>query len=138
MPNHYHLLVRQNTELPISTLVLKVCSGYGKVFNKKYDRVGSLFQDQFKAVHVNRNEYLLHLSAYIHQNPKVAGLVGDLGKWKYSSYQEYLEENTGGLCDKKIILEQFRDVREYERMVRESYDTIKSNKNIGQYLIDHE
>lgn len=139
MPNHYHLLVRQNTDLPISALVLKVCSGYGKVFNKRHDRVGSLFQDQFKVVHVDRNDYLLHLSSYIHQNPKVAGLVGALEDWRYCSYSEYASlKAAGGLCDTDIVLGQFKDAREYIRFVDESYAVIKEHKNLKHYLIDHE
>src|SRR3989344_1781777 len=42
MPNHFHLLLKQNTELPLSKLILKVCSSYSKYFNKKYERVGAL------------------------------------------------------------------------------------------------
>ena len=47
MPNHFHLLIRQNSEIPTSKLMLKICSSYSKVFNKKYERVGHIFQDQF-------------------------------------------------------------------------------------------
>lgn len=138
MPNHYHLLVRQNSELPVGALVLKVCGGYAKVFNKKYHRVGSLFQDQFKAVHVDRNEYLLHLSAYIHQNPKVAGLVSDMGAWEYSSYPEYVRQVEWEVCDKKIILDQFQGPDAYSVFANESFEFIKKNKEAERYLMDYE
>src|SRR3989338_10709114 len=52
MPNHFHLILRQNSNIPTSKLILKVCSSYAKVFNKKHDRVGHVFQDQFKQIQI--------------------------------------------------------------------------------------
>ena len=63
MPNHYHFLIRQNADVSIAKLISKVCTGYSKYFNKKYGRVGHLFQDKFKAVLVEDNDYLRWLSA---------------------------------------------------------------------------
>src|SRR3989344_4694834 len=118
MPNHYHLLIRQETKLPLSALMLKVRSGYGKYFNKKYDRVGSLFQDQFKAVHINTDTSLKHLSAYIHQNPTVAGLVERAEEWPYSSYRKYMSESTAGsLSSPEILLSEFKDRDKYKEYV---------------------
>lgn len=104
MPNHFHLLVGQHTELPVSALMLKVATSYSKLFNKKYSRVGSIFQDQFKAVRVESNEQLLYLSAYIHLNPKKTG-IGVISTYPYSSYQEYLS-GEGNTCSKDLLLEQ--------------------------------
>ena len=106
MPNHFHILLRQNTEIPISKLVSKVCTSYAKYFNKKYDRVGTLFQDQFKAVLVTSNDQLLWLSSYIHKNPLKAGLVSNLYDYKYSSYLDYVGRSRDALCKKNIVLEQ--------------------------------
>lgn len=125
MPNHFHLLLRQNTELPISTLMLKICTSYCKIFNKKYDRVGSLFQDQFKTVHVTTNEQLLHLSAYIHLNPKTAKLVRNAVTYPYSSYKEYASGKEG-LCEKSILLEQSGGPREYRILVDTTWIREKS------------
>ena len=75
MPNHFHWLLRQNEDVPVNVFVHKICTGYSKYFNKKYERIGHVFQDQFKAVDVVTEEQLLWLSAYIHTNPVVAGLV---------------------------------------------------------------
>lgn len=136
MPNHFHFLIRQNTELSISTLMLGLCGGYSKYFNKKYKRVGSLFQDQFKAVHVDSNEYLLWLSAYIHQNPTIARLVAKLSKYKFSSYPDYCWDRGGVLCDKSLILEQFSNADAYAKFVADSYETIKNRKDLERLLID--
>ena len=130
MPNHFHLLVRQNTNIPISMLVNKSCSSYSKYFNKKYDHVGHLFQDQFKAIHIDNDEYLLWLSAYIHQNPKVAG-IATLADYKWSSFLDYtgsLRGEAGLYCDKDIILKRFKSYNEYGKYVDDSYEIIKNRK----------
>ncbi len=122
MPNHYHFLIRQNSELPISALMLGLTTGYSKYFNKKYERVGSLFQDQFKAVHVGSNEQLLWLSAYIHQNPKVAGLSRRLEDYEYSSYREYIDSNQRQLCDTNIVLGQLQKEMNYQQYIIDNAD----------------
>ncbi|MSR70879.1 hypothetical protein EXS62_02460 [Candidatus Kaiserbacteria bacterium] len=128
MPNHYHLLLRQNSSLSLSSLMLGLTTGYSKYFNKKYARVGSLFQDQFKAVGVSSNEQLLWLSAYIHQNPKISGLVEHSEEYPYSSYRTYLTPGGVQLCDTKIVLEQFLKRENYQEYVESSLDAIKSRK----------
>ena len=106
MPNHFHLLIRQNSKSKINELMLRICGSYAKYFNKKYDRVGSLFQDQFKATLVDKNNYLLWLSSYIHKNPQKGKLTDKLEDWEWSSYLDYLDQNKESICDKKIILDQ--------------------------------
>lgn len=113
MPNHFHLLIQQKTELPVSKLLLKICTGYSIYFNKKNNRVGSLFQDAFKAVPIENNEQLLWVSLYIHENPKKSALVKSLEDYKWSSFLDYKEGKEQKLCNKKIILEQFHSEESY-------------------------
>ena len=47
MPNHFHFLIRQNTDVGIEKLIQKVITSYVMYFNRKYNRVGGLFQDAF-------------------------------------------------------------------------------------------
>lgn len=136
MPNHFHLVVRQNTSLPISALMLAVAGGYAKCFNKKYGRVGTLYQDQFKAVHIATNEQLLWLSAYVHQNPRVAGIVTSLSEWAPSSYLDFIGLRRGTLCDGTAVLEQFRTRREYQSFVDDAYERIRDHKDVARQLID--
>jgi len=117
MPTHIHLGTVQNTDLPLSALMSKVSTSYSKYFNKKYNRVGSVFQDQFKAVIVKSNEQLLWLTAYIHNNPLKAGLVKDLKDYPYSSHLDYIGARNGTLCKKDLILGQFRSAGEYEKAI---------------------
>jgi len=140
MPNHFHLLIKQNSEIPISALVLKLCGGFSKYFNKKHNRVGSLFQDKFKAVRIYRNEQLLWTSLYIHENPLKAGLVHDLFSYKWSSYLDYVNLQNNNLCKKEIILEQFDSSKEYLKYFKTSTNEKIKNNLIGHQdlLIDNE
>jgi putative transposase len=122
MPNHYHILIKQNSDVEVSTLISKVFTSYSMYFNKKYKRVGPIFQDSFKAVNVGNDEYLSWLSVYIHQNPSVAGLVWDLNQWKWSSYPEYLN-GEGGVCEKGVVLDRYKNIIEYRKVVENSYDS---------------
>ena len=136
MPNHYHFVLRQNGEESISTLMLNFGSGYSKYFNRKYDRVGSVFQDQFKAVRIDSNEYLLWLSAYVHQNPTVGKLVKSPEQYRFSSYIDYIGKRGGTLCDKQVILDQFKDPHKYVSFVADSLEAIKARKDLESLLID--
>lgn len=138
MPNHFHLLIKQNKEIRTSQLILRVCTSFSKYFNKKYDRVGHLFQDQFKQEPVGDNSYLSWLSAYIHQNPKTSGLVEKTENYKWGSYQDYIDLSRGLIkCDKKIILDQFKTVSVYRDFVESSYEVIKKRKDLECLLLDN-
>lgn len=109
MPNHFHLLVKQSSALSIDKFMNSLALRYVIYFNRKYKRTGGLFQDVYKAVSVNTDEQLLHLSRYIHQNP--------LGKNKFSrksslsdflvqpsSYPEYLgHRNTDWITTQEVL-----------------------------------
>ncbi|MBL8029912.1 MAG: transposase [Candidatus Doudnabacteria bacterium] len=135
MPNHFHLLIRQNGDTEISKLVSKICTSYSKYFNKKYGRVGHLFQDAFKSVLIKNDSQLAWLSAYIHQNPKVSGIVESLKKYQWSSYLDYLGVRNGTLCEKKFILD-MQSSDGYESFVENSYERIRERKDLEKLLID--
>ncbi|MBI4991459.1 transposase [Candidatus Gottesmanbacteria bacterium] len=66
MPNHFHFLVYQKTADAIDKFMNSLITRYVMYFNRKYKRVGPLFQGIYKAVSVETNEQLIHLSRYIH------------------------------------------------------------------------
>lgn len=76
MPNHIHLLLRTRN-MPLSKFMQKLLTGHANYFNKKYDRVGHLFQNRYKSILVQTEIYLLKLVRYIHVNPLEAGIVSD-------------------------------------------------------------
>lgn len=79
MPNHFHLLLYQQSTDGVVKLMRRLMTGYVMYFNNKYNRVGSLFQGTYKASRINADAYLQHISRYIHMNPK------DYLDWPYSS-----------------------------------------------------
>lgn len=90
MPNHFHLLLHQRDETSIDKFMNSLFTRYPMYFNRKHKRVGVLFQDEYKAVRVTREEQLLHLSRYIHKNPEKILQGGPLQNFPYSSYLEYI------------------------------------------------
>ncbi len=69
MPNHFHLIFEQLEDGGISSFMQKLGIGYTKYFNEKYERSGVLFQGKFKAILIDRDEYLNYLMQYIYMNP---------------------------------------------------------------------
>lgn len=104
MPNHFHLLVKQKDSESIKNFVHSLLTRYTMYFNKKYDRVGPLYQDRYKAVLVSEEPYLLHLSRYIHLNP--SEYTKDL-EGAYSSYAQYLGKTKAGWVKPEAILSFF-------------------------------
>lgn len=109
MPNHFHLLLQQHTTSGMTEFLRALCTSYSMYFNRKHKRVGSLFQGIYKAVHVENDEYLLHLSRYIHRNPlKLAGFnPANLNDYPYSSYSTYNNMVQRPWINTQLILEYF-------------------------------
>lgn len=94
MPNHFHFLINQNSEFSIDKFMNSLATRYSMYFNRKYKRVGPLYQDVYKAVLVTTDEQLLHLTRYIHK--QALALQGDAWERNMteqpSSYLDYLGE----------------------------------------------
>ncbi len=90
MPTHVHFVLKQNTGKGISVFMNNVLNSYTRYFNTKHERKGPLWESRFKSVLVNTNEYLLHLTRYVHLNPVTSELTDKPESWKASSYKEYL------------------------------------------------
>jgi putative transposase len=69
MPNHFHLLVKEEFEGGIAKFMQRLLTGYTMYFNKKHDRTGPLFAGVFKSRHVADDRYLQRVASYIHLNP---------------------------------------------------------------------
>jgi putative transposase len=125
MPNHYHILLRLTSDCDYSKHMQHFGIAYVKAVNTRYERCGHLFQGRFKAKLVDSDEYLLHLSRYIHLNPLWANLVPKAEEWEFSSYRFYLGEKqfrglkkSGNLVvNTSYILSQFASVAEYRSYV---------------------
>lgn len=135
-PNHFHLILKQNLENGISKFMLKLSSGYTSYFNRKYERTGSLFQGVFKSVHIDSNEYLLHLSTYVNNNYFIHG-YGEK-KWKFSSIGEYQQEKRSkiSICDTRVILDQFNGANDYIDFMDKGADYFRDKKESEKVLFE--
>lgn len=112
MPNHFHLLLRQKQRSDMEFFMRSLGSKYVKYFNKKYNRVGPLFQGIYKAVFIETEEQLLHVSRYIHLNPKeVLGKGKELIDYPWSSYPAYIKQWEVKWLIKQHVLSYFKKAK---------------------------
>ena len=131
MPNHFHLLVRQNIKEGIHDFLSNIANGYAKYFNTKRKRVGPLYQGPFKAVFVETDEQLIHLSRYIHINPVVSGIISltDLDVYPWSSFPDYMGKVKTSFVTTPPVLGHFNTSSSYRAFV---YDQIGYAKELEQ------
>lgn len=134
-PNHYHFILKQIKEKGIEKFMHKVGISHSKYFNKKNKRSGSLFQGKFKAIHINSNEYLLYLSAYVNKNNFIHGYNKN-DNWPYSSLPDYLGKRKSNLVNKEVILGQFEDANDYKEFMNKNALYMRENKELEKYLIE--
>lgn len=103
MKNHVHLLIKINNN-ELHNYMRKVGAKYVYWYNRKYDRVGGLFQDRFKSEPVENDDYFLTVLRYIHQNPVKAGICNSAAGYKESSYNEYLNPKPQQITDIDLAL----------------------------------
>ncbi len=99
MSNHFHLLVG-TPDANLSQAMQWINVSYATYFNRKRGRAGHLFQGRFKAILIDADEYLKHLSRYIHLNPVRAKLVSGPSEYQWSSYSAFI-----GKAKKPVFLE---------------------------------
>ena len=136
MPNHFHLLIRQVKNGGTQEFMRKVLNSYTKYYNTKYHRVGYLLQGAFRAVEVETDNQLLHLSRYIHLNPFVSNLTNDLNVFKYSSYPGYIGLVEDKICRSEPILSFFKESRDYKKFVEDQRSYGKELDQIKHLLVD--
>ncbi|TSA25605.1 hypothetical protein D4R71_05040 [bacterium] len=127
MPNHYHFLVRQISEKPVTNWIRYIFNIYVKYFNKKYERKGTLFESKVKARYIDKLNYLVLITHYIHNNPK-----NEFNN-KYSS-MSFLRENT--IIYMPFYKEFFDTIDNYLNQFNE-YKNMKDNDEmVEKYLFD--
>jgi REP element-mobilizing transposase RayT len=122
MSNHVHLLLRERTE-SISISLKRLTVSYAAYYNKRYQRVGHLFQDRFKSEPVNDIEYFVTLLRYVHQNPVKAGICVKAEEYTWSSWQEYLNDDgiLPTLCYTRAVLKRIT-LENLKELVDETLD----------------
>lgn len=119
MPNHFHLLLIQTADNGISKMLARIQNGYARYFNLKKKRQGPLFQSMFKAVLIETDEQLLHVSRYIHLNPSSSYLVKikNLPLYSWSSFPEYLGKRSSVFTNPELVLSLAGGIKKYKQFV---------------------
>ena len=134
MPNHYHLIIKEIEENGISRFMHKMGTGYTGYFNKKYERVGGLFQSTFKAVSIEKELYLQYLLIYInvlnpgqliepnlkeHGVSDVDAVMKFAENFLWSTHQEYLNKRDSIIINKGVFSEFFYNPEQYKEFVKD-------------------
>ncbi|MCF7835669.1 MAG: transposase [Candidatus Marinimicrobia bacterium] len=158
MPNHFHLLLKQKAENGISKFMQKLGTGYTMYFNQKNERVGGLFQGNFKAVDIIEHAHFLHLPHYIHANPiKLMNTSNERGStsliekqmkfledYKWSSFSDYINDgkNTGkknfpSVTQREFLLDFWGGPEKYKKETKEWLkDWSKNIEKIKEVALD--
>lgn len=127
MPNHFHLLVKQNTDHGIDHFMRSLSTKYVRYFNTHYHRLGPMFQGPYKAVQILNEYQFIYLSKYIHRNPLDLSPYKEsprrLREYTYSSYGNYLHSFTQAWVQTDTILSCFSKTHpqlSYESFVEQS------------------
>lgn len=108
MPNHIHLLARVDS-MPLQKFMQGLQQSYAQIFNKRYDRVGHVFQGRYNAHLISNEQYLLQVFKYIHLNPVRAGLADDPKTYRWSSLNDYTAADKNSFIEtgfmKKLLIE---------------------------------
>jgi len=130
MPNHFHVLLFQKEIKAMANLMKNVMASYSRYFNKKYGYSGSLFETTYRASAILSDEYLLHISRYIHLNPD---------RWesyKYSSLPYFKKRQKADWLNVNKISELFPSTDEYLNFLRDYEDYKKFLQDLKIDLAD--
>ncbi len=134
MPNHYHLLLRQDGDSPAGNVPQSVFNSYSKAYNLKYSHSGTLFEGRFRAKPVQTTSHLLHLCRYIHGNPVKDGLVADPSDWPWSNYLEWIGDRKGRLVDHEFIRMQFGGSANYRKSLFQYLSARQLPEDVKRFL----
>lgn len=137
MPNHFHLLLKQEVDGGISTYMRRLTLSFVRYYNTLHKQKGPLFQSFFNAVLVESENQLLHVSRYIHLNPTSAKLVEDPLSYKYSSFPYYVHAGE----QKPLVFDDILRSKKREYYQHFVYDNVEYQQTlqfIKNQLIDHE
>lgn len=138
MKNHVHLLI-ETTDTPLSKILQGINQTYTLYFNKKNKTVGHLFQGRYKAILCDKDEYLLTLVKYIHNNPVRAKVVKNLSEYLWSSHQIYVEKaGLSKLVDTDQVLRMFSENKAKARQLYKAYmnDSVPVTKKTIYSTVD--
>jgi putative transposase len=122
----------------VSHAMMRLGVSYTKAINKRFDRVGALFQGQFQGKPIKTYKHLLTLCAYIHANPVKDGLTSTPEMWEFSNYLEWLGLREGTLANREFIEENFGSPEEYKIFLKEYIQSHRIDDDFSKYINDLE
>jgi len=125
MPNHIHLLIKIGAKLAIPEFMQALNTAYTKYFNARHSTSGHLFESPYKHVLIETDEYLVHLSRYIHLNPTSSGLVKIPENYEWSSYRHFLNLEKSSFIEDSLVLTYFSSenpIDDYRKFVESRVD----------------
>lgn len=127
MGNHFHMLLYQHDESAITRVMKSLMTAYTAYFNSRHKRRGSLFESRYKAVWIENDTQLMHITRYIHLNH------AKYATWKHSSYADYLDDARTWI-DSDPILELFSSKDSYKDFVVDYEDIQRERDDIKREL----
>lgn len=115
MDNHVHLLIAEDGET-IGEVMKRISVSYVSYYNKRYERLGPLFQGRYRSEPVEDAGYFVKLLRYIHQNPVEAEMVSTPSAYEWSSWHEYAETlNRASICARSFPFSrmQWEEIKEF-------------------------
>jgi len=135
MPNHFHFLIKQNSDKPVNLLFNSLLSGYVQRYNNKYQRAGRLMSNKLQHKAIDSDNYLIYVIRYIHLNPMNAGLVDDLSHWEFSNYLEWIGLRKEKLVDPSVRESYYSSPDAYKLSYSDDRDDFNYS-SIKEFLID--
>lgn len=136
MPNHFHLLLRQEEEEGIKLFIQKLSNSFAHYYAVKHKSRGHVFQGNFHAVHIESDEQLVHVSRYIHLNPVTAYLVERPEDYPFSSYRIFLGKEVVSFVDSSPVLSHFSSREAYRRFVMDQKDYQRKLAGIKHLILE--
>lgn len=121
MDNHLHLLLRE-IDGQLTAAMHSLSTAYAIYFNKKYNRVGHLFQNRYDSENIDDEKYLFTALRYIHQNPVKAGICDEVENYRWSSDRYYRDTEINTFTDTSILKFINQNlpaaIKEYKRLIK--------------------
>ena len=137
LSNHFHMLIYQKEQESMDQFMNSLGTRYAMYFNKKYKRVGPLFQGVYKAVRVTHEEQLLYLTKYIHRNPDPDSQMKTYRSYVHSSYQHYIGARHDVWVDSATILHNARMINSmYQDFVEDRQGDEQMHMSLQKIVVD--
>lgn len=139
MPNHYHILVKQNVDNGISDFIRKLQSSYAHYLNIKTKRAGSVYQSPFKGTLIENDEQFMHVARYIHINPLTSYILDKTDKltnYIWNSYRDYIGIESRKFINTDKLLNYFNSTQEFIDFTLNQVDYQRELHKIKHLILD--